>query len=84
MLELTIALIPVATVVLGVVIYAIRIEGHVKMLHQRDEHLEGRIDRQDSEIRERLGKIDARLESIANTLERVIWRIPKDNDRNDD
>lgn len=76
---------PVVTALIGLAVWGIRLESLAKMNKRDNEHLTDRVDRMDSDIKVALGKIDGRLELIATSLERVIWRIPRggDNGPND-
>ena len=68
---------PLISVFAGLIVWGIRLEGLVKLNKQENSHLADRLDRQETEIKDKLGKIDARLEIIASSLERVIWRLPR-------
>lgn len=68
---------PVVPFFVGIIAWALRLESMSRMNKQSIEYLSDRIDRQENDIKERLGKIDARLELIASSLEKVIWRFAR-------
>lgn len=75
---------PIIGAIIGLVVWGVRLESLANMNKKETEHINLRIDRLDSDIKVALSKIDGRLETIATSLERVIWRIPRDakDDRN--
>lgn len=79
--ELLMAWWPVIGAALGfvftVIVWGIRLEGLVKMNRNDMKHLEDRQDRQDNDIKIGFAKLDARLEAMNSSLEKVIWRIPR-------
>lgn len=73
-----------ATVIGGLIVWGIRLEGLSKMNKKEIEHTNDRIDQINNSLDKRLTVIDTRLETIGSTLERIIWRLPARNDTNDD
>ena len=79
MFEALLAIWPILIPFIMAGVWALRLEGLVKMTISNMLHLQDRVDRQESDIKAQLAKIDGRLESIVTSLERVIWRIPRDH-----
>lgn len=79
-MEALLAVWPVIVVLGGVAVWALRLESLVRINKNNLDHLEKRVARQESDIKAQLAKIDNRLENIATSLERVIWRVPRARD----
>lgn len=66
---------------IGVAVWGFRLESLSRMNKQALEHTNDRIDQINNSLDKRLTLIDTRLEAIGSSLERIIWRLPKSNDR---
>jgi len=61
----------------AIVVWVIRLEGLVKLNRRETENLEKRVDHLHDDIKTSYSKIDSRLSSMTQTLERIIFRLPK-------